>query len=54
MKIKQFWRIFVIQNTYFVSVEFEVIHVDEYIDELLREERCCDVIMPRIQVKNAV
>ena len=28
----------------------EVIHVDEYIDELLRDERSCDVILPRIQV----
>ena len=28
----------------------EIIHVDEFIDELLREERLCDVILPRIQV----
>ena len=27
----------------------ELIHVDEYIDELLRNERSCDVILPRIQ-----
>ena len=24
--------------------------MDEFIDELLREERACDVILPRIQV----
>lgn len=28
---------------------FEVIHMDEFIDNLLKEERCCDVILPRIQ-----
>ena len=28
----------------------EIIHVDEFIDELLRDERSCDVILPRIQV----
>ena len=25
--------------------------MDEFIDELLREERSCDIILPRIQVK---
>ncbi|XP_075214911.1 pre-mRNA-splicing factor 38-like [Lycorma delicatula] len=29
--------------------QFELVHVDEFIDELLREERVCDVILPRIQ-----
>ena len=24
-------------------------HVDEYIDELLNEERVCDIILPRVQ-----
>ncbi|XP_045159454.1 pre-mRNA-splicing factor 38A-like [Mercenaria mercenaria] len=28
---------------------FELIHMDEYIDDLLREERSCDIILPRIQ-----
>lgn len=28
---------------------FEIIHIDEFIDDLLREERACDVILPRIQ-----
>lgn len=28
--------------------------MDEFIDELLREERACDVILPRIQVVNLV
>ncbi|XP_032822193.1 pre-mRNA-splicing factor 38A [Petromyzon marinus] len=31
------------------SGEFEMIHVDEFIDELLREERVCDIILPRLQ-----
>lgn len=29
--------------------QFELVHMDEFIDELLREERLCDVILPRIQ-----
>ncbi|CAB4019910.1 Pre-mRNA-splicing factor 38A [Paramuricea clavata] len=29
---------------------FELTHIDEFIDELLREDRVCDVILPRIQV----
>ena len=27
-----------------------VTHVDEFIDELLREERVCDIMLPRVQV----
>lgn len=29
--------------------KFEIIHMDEFIDELLRSDRVCDVILPRIQ-----
>lgn len=29
---------------------FEVLHVDEFIDALLREERACDIQLPRLQV----
>lgn len=32
--------------------QFEVIHMDEFIDELLHEERLCDVILPRIQKRH--
>ncbi|XP_026497771.1 pre-mRNA-splicing factor 38 [Vanessa tameamea] len=32
--------------------QFELVHMDEYIDELLREERLCDVILPRIQKRH--
>ncbi len=35
----------------FVCKEMELSHMDEFIDELLREERACDVILPRIQVR---
>lgn len=28
---------------------FEIIHMDEFIDQLLREDRVCDVILPRVQ-----
>ncbi|XP_060595748.1 pre-mRNA-splicing factor 38A-like [Ruditapes philippinarum] len=33
---------------------FELVHMDEYIDELLREERSCDIILPRIQKRNVL
>lgn len=33
---------------------FELIHMDELIDHLLREERCCDVILPRIQKRHVL
>ncbi|GCC25507.1 pre-mRNA-splicing factor 38A [Chiloscyllium punctatum] len=29
--------------------DFELIHVDEFMDELLHEERVCDIILPRLQ-----
>uniref|UniRef100_A0A8C7ZIT6 Pre-mRNA-splicing factor 38A n=1 Tax=Oryzias sinensis TaxID=183150 RepID=A0A8C7ZIT6_9TELE len=29
--------------------EFELMHVDEFIDELLHAERVCDIILPRLQ-----
>jgi hypothetical protein len=32
---------------------FELIHVDEFIDELLTEERACDIILPRVTVSTA-
>ena len=35
----------------FVCKEMELSHMDEFIDELLREDRACDVILPRIQVR---
>ena len=28
----------------------ELLHMDEYVDQLLTQERVCDVILPRIQV----
>ncbi|XP_002738320.1 pre-mRNA-splicing factor 38A-like [Saccoglossus kowalevskii] len=31
------------------SGKYELSHVDEFIDELLHEERLCDIILPRIQ-----
>lgn len=33
---------------------FEVVHMDEYIDQLLREERLCDIILPRIQKRHVL
>lgn len=29
--------------------QFEIVHMDEYIDELLRSDRVCDIILPRVQ-----
>jgi pre-mRNA-splicing factor 38A len=36
------------------DAHFELVHVDEYIDELLREERLCDIILPRIQKRHVL
>lgn len=33
---------------------FELVHMDEFIDDLLREERSCDVILPRIQKRHVL
>ncbi|EFN86636.1 pre-mRNA-splicing factor 38 [Harpegnathos saltator] len=33
---------------------YELIHMDEFIDNLLREERSCDVILPRIQKRHVL
>uniref|UniRef100_A0A3P8QS28 Pre-mRNA-splicing factor 38B n=1 Tax=Astatotilapia calliptera TaxID=8154 RepID=A0A3P8QS28_ASTCA len=34
--------------------EFEVMHVDEFIDGLLHAERMCDVILPRLQKRQVL
>lgn len=34
--------------------QFEIVHMDEFIDELLREERVLDVILPRIQKRHVL
>ncbi|XP_025413520.1 pre-mRNA-splicing factor 38 [Sipha flava] len=34
--------------------KFELIYMDEFIDSLLREERVCDVILPRIQSRHVL
>ncbi|XP_058824111.1 pre-mRNA-splicing factor 38 [Topomyia yanbarensis] len=33
---------------------YELIHMDEFIDDLLREERSCDIILPRIQKRHVL
>lgn len=33
----------------FCIPDFQLSHMDEFIDSLLREERMCDCILPRIQ-----
>lgn len=33
---------------------YEIIHMDEFIDQLLREDRVCDVILPRIQKRHVL
>ncbi|XP_008546638.1 pre-mRNA-splicing factor 38 [Microplitis demolitor] len=33
---------------------YEIIHMDEFIDNLLREERSCDIILPRIQKRHVL
>ncbi|XP_059118590.1 pre-mRNA-splicing factor 38A-like [Peromyscus eremicus] len=34
--------------------EFELMHVDEFIDELLHSERVCDIILPRLQRRSVL
>lgn len=34
--------------------QFEIVHMDEFIDDLLREERVLDVILPRIQKRHVL
>ncbi|XP_063238550.1 pre-mRNA-splicing factor 38A [Bacillus rossius redtenbacheri] len=34
--------------------QFELVHMDEYVDELLREERLCDIILPRVQKRHVL
>lgn len=34
------------------SSQFEIVHMDEFIDELLRSDRVCDIILPRIQKRH--
>lgn len=36
------------------SAQFELVHMDEFIDELLRDERVCDVILPRVQKRHVL
>lgn len=31
------------------DAHYEIVHMDEFIDELLRSDRVCDVILPRLQ-----
>ena len=33
------------------SGEYQLSHVDEFVDDLLHEDRVCDIILPRIQVR---
>uniref|UniRef100_A0A914XRH9 Pre-mRNA-splicing factor 38 n=1 Tax=Plectus sambesii TaxID=2011161 RepID=A0A914XRH9_9BILA len=33
---------------------FELLHMDEFIDQLLREERLCDIQLPRLQKRQAL
>ena len=34
--------------------QYELVHMDEFIDELLRDERVCDVILPRVQKRHVL
>ena len=36
--------------TTFYCADFELLHVDEFVDELLHSDRVCDIILPRLQV----
>ena len=36
------------------SAKYELVHVDEFIDELLHAERICDVSLPRLQKRHVL
>lgn len=38
----------------FCHLEFSLLHMDEFIDLLLREERVCDIQLPRLQVLTSI
>lgn len=40
--------------TLYIVLEFELLHMDEFIDNLLREERYCDIQLPRLQKRQAL
>ncbi len=48
----QYDDVFGILPVFIILVVMELAHMDEFIDDLLREERVCDIILPRIQVRN--
>ena len=37
-----------------IFVEYELLHMDEFIDELLREERVLDIQLPRLQKRSVL
>lgn len=34
---------------FFISLDFQITYMDEFIDQLLRKERVCDIQVPRLQ-----
>ncbi|XP_067615346.1 pre-mRNA-splicing factor 38 [Eurosta solidaginis] len=36
------------------SGQYEIVHMDDFIDELLRSDRVCDIILPRIQKRSVL
>lgn len=36
--------------TFSLFTAFELVYMDDFVDELLIEDRVCDVILPRLQV----
>ena len=40
--------IYIIYIFFILDGEFTIVHMDEFIDELLHEDRVCDIILPRI------
>lgn len=39
---------------FFPQSAFELLHMDEFIDNLLRDDHYCDIQLPRLQVLNLV
>ena len=50
--VHQVARRVIVATVCLLNTELVLTHVDEFIDELLHSDRACDVILPRIQVRN--
>lgn len=54
MKVRRRIVLFVRKIHFVFEIEFELVYMDQFIDELLREERVLDVQLPRLQKRSVL